>query len=132
VSCILAVLLQRRHLLFHRSYIGYSNANYALSEVRDPIRTIKRAAPSAMILVTLAYVAVNVAYFAVVSKQDMLEGGTMAAYGSLITQTNVHVKMHNIFRALFFRNIFGPATGRVSGAYHGPEVGVVSYRDRRS
>ncbi|KAJ8586141.1 amino acid transporter [Rhizopogon salebrosus TDB-379] len=79
------------------SYIGYSNANYALSEVRDPIRTIKRAAPSAMILVTLAYVAVNVAYFAVVSKQDMLEGGTMAA-------------------ALFFRNIFGPATGRVLSA----------------
>ncbi|KAJ8586142.1 hypothetical protein M405DRAFT_823855 [Rhizopogon salebrosus TDB-379] len=79
------------------SYIGYSNANYALSEVRDPIRTIKRAAPSAMLLVALAYVAVNVAYFAVVSKEDMLGGGTMAA-------------------ALFFRNIFGPATGRILSA----------------
>ncbi|KAG0706668.1 APC amino acid permease [Suillus ampliporus] len=76
------------------SYIGYSNANYALSEVRDPIRTIKRAAPLAMVLVAVAYMSVNVAYFAVVSKQDMLGGGTMAA-------------------ALFFRNIFGPATERI-------------------
>ncbi|OAX41008.1 amino acid transporter [Rhizopogon vinicolor AM-OR11-026] len=79
------------------SFIGYSNANYALSEVRDPIRTIKRAAPFAMLLVTLAYLAVNVAYFGVVSKQDMLGGGTMAA-------------------ALFFRNIFGPATERMLSA----------------
>jgi len=79
------------------AYTGYSNANYALSEVRDPIRTIKRAAPFAMLLVALAYVALNVAYFAVVSKQDMLEGGTTAA-------------------ALFFRNIFGPATERVLSA----------------
>ncbi|KAJ8586140.1 amino acid transporter [Rhizopogon salebrosus TDB-379] len=74
------------------AYIGYSDANYALSEVRDPIRTIKRAAPFAVLLVTLAYVAVNLAYFAVVSKQDMLEGGTTAA------------------------NIFGPATERVLSA----------------
>jgi len=59
--------------------MGYSNANYALSEVRDPIRTIKRAAPFAMFLVALSYMTVNVAYFAVVSKQDMLSGGTMAA-----------------------------------------------------
>ncbi|OJA08874.1 hypothetical protein AZE42_01735 [Rhizopogon vesiculosus] len=79
------------------SFIGYSNANYALSEVRDPVRTIKRAAPFAMLLVTLAYIAVNVAYFGVVSKQDMLGGGTMAA-------------------ALFFRNIFGPATERMLSA----------------
>ncbi|KAG2354975.1 amino acid/polyamine transporter I [Suillus spraguei] len=75
------------------SYIGYSNANYALSEVRDPVRTIRRAAPLAMILVTISYLFVNIAYFAVVSKQDMLGGGTIAA-------------------ALFFRNIFGPAAER--------------------
>ncbi|KAG2118394.1 APC amino acid permease [Suillus clintonianus] len=79
------------------SYAGYSNANYVLSEVRDPIRTIKRAAPLAMLLVAVSYLFVNVAYFAVVSKQDMLEGGTMAA-------------------ALFFRNLFGPATERILSA----------------
>ncbi|KAF8838468.1 amino acid transporter [Paxillus ammoniavirescens] len=76
------------------SYIGYSNANYALSEVRDPIRTIKRAAPLAMFFVTFVYLAVNVAYFAVVSKADMLGGGTIPA-------------------ALFFRNLYGPTTERI-------------------
>jgi len=73
------------------SYIGYSNANYALSEVRDPVRTIKRAAPLSMCFVAFVYLSVNVAYFAVVSKADMLHGGTIPA-------------------ALFFRNLFGPAT----------------------
>ena len=72
--------------------MGYSNANYALSEVRDPIRTIKRAAPLAMFLVALAYVSVNIAYFAVVSKQDMLGGGTMAAYGSVLTHAHIHAE----------------------------------------
>ena len=62
-----------------RSYIGYSNANYALSEVRDPVRTIKLAAPLAMCFVAFVYVFVNVAYFAVVSRTDMLNGGTIPA-----------------------------------------------------
>ncbi|KAG9311597.1 APC amino acid permease [Chiua virens] len=75
------------------SYIGYSNANYALSEVRDPIKTIKLAAPLAMCFVALVYIFVNVAYFAVISKADMLHGGTIPA-------------------ALFFRNLYGPATER--------------------
>ncbi|KAF8548809.1 amino acid transporter [Imleria badia] len=75
------------------SYNGYSNANYALSEVRDPVRTIKLAAPLAMCFVAFVYLSVNVAYFAVVSKADMLNGGTIPA-------------------ALLFRNLYGPATER--------------------
>lgn len=54
------------------SFIGYANANYALSEVKDPVRTIKRAAPLAMAAVSVVYMAINVAYFAVVSKNDIL------------------------------------------------------------
>ncbi|KAJ7751513.1 APC amino acid permease [Mycena maculata] len=80
------------------SFIGYANANYALSEVRDPVRTIKRAAPLAMTAVTLVYMSVNVAYFAVVSKNDIL--------GS-----------RRIVAALFFRNLFGPATERALSAF---------------
>ncbi|KAF8555875.1 APC amino acid permease [Imleria badia] len=75
------------------AYMGYSGANYAMSEVRDPVRTIKLAAPLAMCFVAFVYVAVNVAYFAVVSKADMLNAGTMSA-------------------ALFFRNLYGPAAER--------------------
>ncbi|KAK7046438.1 high affinity methionine permease [Favolaschia claudopus] len=79
------------------SFIGYSNANYALSEVRDPVRTIKRAAPLAILSVAAVYMLVNVAYFAVVSRNDIL--------GS-----------RQIIAALFFRNLFGPATERALSA----------------
>lgn len=79
------------------SFIGYSNANYALSEVQNPVRTIKRAAPIALSLVTTAYISVNIAYYAVVSKADILNSGTIAA-------------------ALFFRNLFGPATEQILSA----------------
>ena len=42
------------------SYIGYSNANYALSETKNPVRTLKRAAPAGLILVSILYMLVNV------------------------------------------------------------------------
>ncbi|KAI0702015.1 APC amino acid permease [Cerioporus squamosus] len=60
-------------------FIGYSNANYALAEVRDPVRTIKRAAPLAMLSVTLVYFLVNVAYYAVVDKEEIVGSGRIAA-----------------------------------------------------
>ncbi|KAF8908554.1 APC amino acid permease [Gymnopilus junonius] len=80
------------------SYIGYANANYALSEVRDPVRTIKRAAPLAMISVTSVYIFINIAYFAVVSKTDILESKRIVA-------------------ALYFRNLFGPTTEKALSAF---------------
>ncbi|KAJ7624315.1 APC amino acid permease [Mycena polygramma] len=79
------------------SFIGYSNANYALSEVKDPVKTIKRAAPLAILSVAIVYMLVNIAYFGVVSKKDIL--------GS-----------RQIVAALFFRNLFGPATERALSA----------------
>ncbi|THU84242.1 APC amino acid permease [Dendrothele bispora CBS 962.96] len=75
------------------SFVGYQTANYALSEIRDPIRTIKRAAPIAMCGVTVVYLLVNLAYYAVVSKEDILGGKRVVA-------------------ALFFRNLFGEKTER--------------------
>ncbi|KAF8198485.1 APC amino acid permease [Pholiota molesta] len=80
------------------SFIGYSNANYALSEVRDPVRTIRRAAPLAMFSVSAMYLFINVAYFAAVSKTDILESRRIVA-------------------ALYFRNLFGPATERALSAF---------------
>jgi amino acid transporter len=62
------------------SFIGYSNANYALSEIRDPVRTIKRAAPLAMCAVTAVYLLINVAYFAAVSKADILGSKRIIAW----------------------------------------------------
>jgi amino acid transporter len=69
-----------------------------LSEVRDPVRTIKRAAPFAMLSVTVVYLLVNVAYFAVVSKSDILNS-------------------RQIIAALFFRNLFGPTLEKALSAF---------------
>lgn len=97
------------------SYIGYNNANYALSEVKDPVRTLKKAAPAAIILVSILYMLVNVcipqysflqsliwvhqiAYLAAVPKADIIGSGRILA-------------------ASFFRNIFGPRAERVLSVF---------------
>lgn len=42
------------------SYIGYSNANYALSETKNPVRTLKIAAPLALGIISVLYMLANV------------------------------------------------------------------------
>ncbi|KAJ3564727.1 hypothetical protein NP233_g8099 [Leucocoprinus birnbaumii] len=80
------------------SFTGYSNANYALSEIKDPVRTIKRAAPVAMFGVSAVYMFINIAYFAVVSKADILNSRRIVA-------------------ALYFRNLYGPTTERALSVF---------------
>ena len=58
------------------------------------MRTLKRAAPLAMLLVTLVYMLVNVAYYAVVSKEEILGSGRIVA-------------------ALFFGKVWGAGAERV-------------------
>jgi amino acid transporter len=80
------------------SYIGYSNANYALSETRNPVRTLKIAAPTALIGVGILYMLTNIAYFAAVPKEEILSSGRVLA-------------------ASFFRNIFGPQAERAMSVF---------------
>ncbi|KAG7092792.1 hypothetical protein E1B28_009111 [Marasmius oreades] len=61
------------------SFVGYSNAFYAMSEIRNPILTVKRAAPMAMIVVTVLYLLTNVAYFAAVPKETVLTSKRLLA-----------------------------------------------------
>ncbi|KAL3490639.1 amino acid/polyamine transporter I [Aspergillus germanicus] len=70
------------------SFIGYSNANYALSETKNPVRTLKIAAPIAIGSVGILYMFVNIAYFAAVPKDQFLASGQIVA-------------------AAFFGNMFG-------------------------
>jgi amino acid transporter len=42
------------------SFLGYSNANYALSETKNPVRTLKIAAPLALAIVAVLYMLANV------------------------------------------------------------------------
>lgn len=61
------------------SYIGYSNANYALGEAKNPVRTLKYAAPIALVSVSILYMFVNIAYFAVVPKELIASSGRILA-----------------------------------------------------
>ncbi|KAF4552373.1 High-affinity methionine permease-like protein 2 [Elsinoe fawcettii] len=80
------------------SYIGYSNANYALSETKNPVRTLKIAAPLALTSVAVLYMFVNIAYFAAVPKEEILSSGRILA-------------------ASFFRNVFGARAERAMSVF---------------
>ncbi|POS73320.1 hypothetical protein DHEL01_v208286 [Diaporthe helianthi] len=71
---------------------GYSTANQVLSDVRDPVRTLKVAAPAALAFVSAAYLAVNVAFFLVVDKDEFRSAGVVVA-------------------GTFFRKVFGDLLG---------------------
>ncbi|KAG6829046.1 hypothetical protein H0H92_005877 [Tricholoma furcatifolium] len=76
------------------SYVGFSNVNYALSEVRNPKRTIRIAGPLAIGVVTVLYMLANVAYLVGASKEEITGSGRLVA-------------------ALLFRNVYGPKAERV-------------------
>ncbi|EEP77623.1 conserved hypothetical protein [Uncinocarpus reesii 1704] len=80
------------------SYVGYSNANYCLSETHNPIRTLKIAAPVGVTMVGVLYFLVNIAYFAAVPREEMLESGRTLA-------------------ASFFRNVFGVKAERALSTF---------------
>ncbi|KAL2197683.1 amino acid permease-domain-containing protein [Corynascus similis CBS 632.67] len=70
------------------SYKGWENANYVMGELKNPQRTLKIAAPLAVIGITLLYVLANVAYFAAIPKAELAKSEVIVA-------------------GLFFRNMFG-------------------------
>ncbi|KAF4126071.1 Amino acid permease [Geosmithia morbida] len=74
------------------SYKGWENANYVVSELRDPRKTLAVAAPLAVGGVTILYVLANVAYFAAIGKEDLANSEVLVA-------------------AVFFRNMFGDSAG---------------------
>ncbi|CCK69013.1 uncharacterized protein KNAG_0B05820 [Huiozyma naganishii CBS 8797] len=53
------------------SFIGYSNINYALGEVKNPVRSLRIAGPTSLIFLAIIYIFVNIAYFAVVPKETL-------------------------------------------------------------
>ncbi|TFK82274.1 amino acid transporter [Polyporus arcularius HHB13444] len=80
------------------SYIGYSNANYAMSEMKNPVRTLKYAAPLGILTVGILYMLVNIAYFAAVPREEIASSGRILA-------------------ASFFRNVFGPQAERALSVF---------------
>ncbi|KJZ79482.1 hypothetical protein HIM_00951 [Hirsutella minnesotensis 3608] len=61
------------------SFVGYSNANYALSETKNPTRTLKYAAPLGIGSISVLYMLANVSYFAAVPKEEIKDSGRLVA-----------------------------------------------------
>lgn len=57
------------------SYVGYSNANYALGEIKNPIKVLRVAAPTALVIISILYMLVNIAYYAVVPAEEIRNSG---------------------------------------------------------
>lgn len=74
------------------SYKGWENANYVVSELRHPRKTLAIAAPLAVGGVTVLYLLANVAYFAVIPKSELAKSEVLVA-------------------GIFFRNMFGDSAG---------------------
>jgi amino acid transporter len=108
--CIVSVAA----LPFDRSFNGYQNANYALAEVQDPVRTIKRAAPLAMAIVSIFYFLINAAYYLVIAKEDILGSRRIVAYVTNLLMYSDYIIYGGSGSALFFRNLFGPSAERAS------------------
>ncbi|KAF9552203.1 amino acid transporter [Agrocybe pediades] len=79
------------------SYIGFSNVNYALSEVKNPQRTVRIAGPLSIAVVTVLYVLANIAYFSAATKEEITSGGR--------------------FVAALFRNVYGPMAERALNVF---------------
>lgn len=74
------------------SYKGWENANYVVSELKHPKKTLAVAAPLAIGGVTILYILANVAYFAAIPKAELATSEVLVA-------------------GLFFRNVFGNSAG---------------------
>ena len=53
------------------SFAGYDNVNNVLNEVKNPVRTLKTMAPSALLTVAIFYLMINAAYFLVVPLDEI-------------------------------------------------------------
>lgn len=80
------------------SYVGYSNLFYAVGEVHNPLRAIKWGGPIALLVITILYELVQIAYFAAVPKEEVLQS-------------------KQIIAALFFKNVFGESSARALSVF---------------
>ncbi|KAJ0413458.1 amino acid permease-domain-containing protein [Aspergillus carlsbadensis] len=76
------------------SYAGLSNVNNVLSEVRDPIRTVRTVCPAALLTSGVLYLLANASYFLVVPLDEIKESGELVA-------------------ALLFERLFGDRVGGI-------------------
>ncbi|KAG6329414.1 hypothetical protein ID866_9676, partial [Astraeus odoratus] len=75
------------------AYGGWSNVNYVLNNVRDPVRTLKISGVLGLGICSLLYIFANIAYFSAATKAQIQSSGITVA-------------------ALFFKNVYGGTAER--------------------
>jgi amino acid transporter len=78
----------------NHAFVGWTNAFKVLAEVKssDPVQTVRKSSIISLLLVSFLYLFINVAYVAVIPKDEIRGSGQLIA-------------------ALFFRRIFGTRFG---------------------
>ncbi|KAJ5535586.1 hypothetical protein N7513_008772 [Penicillium frequentans] len=61
------------------SFSGWSNAAYVMNEIRNPVRTVKIAAPIGLSICGVLYILANVAYYAAATPEEIANSGTTVA-----------------------------------------------------
>ena len=98
------------------TYSGWSRLNYVLNDVKNPVRTLKIAAPLGFSICAVLYVMANISYFAYVSRHLLFAGSqtrTNATFaddrvlGRASTKEEI-VESGVTVASLFFNNVFGP------------------------
>ncbi|KAF7425979.1 hypothetical protein PC9H_008341 [Pleurotus ostreatus] len=80
------------------AYAGWSNVNYVLNDVKNPVRTLKIAGPLGLGICATLYLLANVAYFAAATKEEIVKSGVTVA-------------------SLFFKNVFGTQAQRALSVF---------------
>lgn len=80
------------------AYAGWSNVNYVMNNVRNPVRTLKIAGPLGLGICAVLYLLANVAYFSAATKTEIDKSGVTVA-------------------ALFFGNVFGSVAERALSVF---------------
>ncbi|KAJ8693380.1 hypothetical protein PTI98_008379 [Pleurotus ostreatus] len=80
------------------AYGGWSNLNYILNDVKNPVRTLKIAGPLGLGICAGLYLLANIGYFAASTKDEIINSGVTVA-------------------SLFFKNVFGVQAQRALSAF---------------
>ncbi|KAF8889843.1 amino acid transporter [Infundibulicybe gibba] len=80
------------------AFSGWSNVNYVMNDVKNPVRTLKIAGPLGLGICAMLYLLANIAYFAAASKEEIRNSGVTVA-------------------SLFFGKVFGAQAQRALSVF---------------
>lgn len=64
------------------AYGGWNSVHTVTNEIKDPVRTLKIAGPTSLIIITLTYIFINIAYLVVIPDAEIVTSGQLI--GSLL------------------------------------------------